>query len=88
MLQWYFADAYVVDVKCVAWHPIAELVISASYDNSIRVWGQRKEERTVQQKRKHRNSDDEAEWGCLQTLNGHESTVWEVSFSPDGNAVF
>ena len=42
--------------------------MSASYDNSIKIW----------------KEDAEEEWICRQTLHGHDSTVWAVDFVPDG----
>jgi WD40 repeat protein len=29
--------------------------------------------------------DDEDDWYCQHTLNGHKSTVWDISFNRDGN---
>lgn len=53
------------DVKAVAWHPRRELLASASYDDTVRVWGE----------------GADADWECVQTLGGvHSSTVWAAAF--------
>eukprot|EP01062_Namystynia_karyoxenos_P070176 TRINITY_DN65563_c0_g1_i1.p1 TRINITY_DN65563_c0_g1~~TRINITY_DN65563_c0_g1_i1.p1 ORF type:complete len:363 (+),score=100.11 TRINITY_DN65563_c0_g1_i1:78-1091(+) len=54
------------DVKCVAWHPSRKLLFSCSYDDTIKVWAEDPSAR-----------DD---WYCHQTLVGHSSTVWLVTF--------
>lgn len=43
------------------------MLVSASYDNSIKVW-----------------TEEDDDWYCTETLNGHTSTVWSLAFSPDG----
>ena len=55
------------DVKFVVWHPSGLFVLSCSYDDTIRIWSEDP-------------SDDD--WGCLQTLRGHKSTVWSLAFDP------
>lgn len=57
------------DVKCVAWHPKEEILASASYDDTIRLY----------------IDDPSEDWFCFTTLTGHTSTVWSLSFSPSGN---
>lgn len=57
------------DVKCVAWHPKEEILASASYDDTIRLY----------------IDDPSEDWYCFTTLTGHTSTVWSISFSPCGN---
>ncbi|ONM52648.1 Protein CIA1 [Zea mays] len=62
------------DVKMVQWHPILDILVSVSYDNSIRVWA----------------GDGDDEWHCVQTLTeanncGHSSTVWALSFNLKGD---
>lgn len=47
------------DVKMVAWHPGGDLLVSASYDDSIKVWGE------------DANGD---EWICRQSLEGTDKT--------------
>jgi WD40 repeat protein len=42
-------------------------LVSASYDDTIKVWG---------------DSEDDDEWVCKQTLKGHSSTVWGITFHP------
>ena len=50
------------------WHPMGQFLVSASYDNTIKIW----------------QDDEEEEWHCIQTLEAHHSTVWDVDFMPDG----
>ena len=57
------------DVKTVAWDPSGEMLVSVSYDDSIKVW---------------RESEDTDEWVCACTVeHAHESTVWDVRFVGD-----
>lgn len=44
------------------------MLISASYDNSIKVW-----------------TEEDDDWYATETLNGHTSTVWSISFNRDGS---
>jgi len=57
------------DVKSVAWHPSSELLASASYDDTIRLYAA---------------DPYDDEWATVQTLASHSATVWAVAFSPDG----
>ena len=57
------------DVKSVAWHPSREILASASYDDTIKLY----------------IDDPDDDWYCFSTLTGHTSTVWSVSFSPNGS---
>lgn len=57
------------DVKCVAWHPTEEILASASYDDSIKLY----------------IDDPSEDWFCFTTLSGHTSTVWSICFAPSGN---
>lgn len=57
------------DVKCVAWHPTEEILASASYDDTIKLYV----------------DDPSDDWYCFATLTGHTSTVWSISFAPSGN---
>jgi WD40 repeat protein len=57
------------DVKTVAWHPNEELLASASYDDTIKLYV----------------DDPSEEWFNYTTLTGHTSTIWSLSFSPCGN---
>ena len=78
------------DVKSVAWHPREEvsqrfllrfgrarvadecqILASCSYDDTIRMW----------------IDDPQDDWDCVAILRGHTSTVWSISFSPDGNYI-
>lgn len=63
------------DVKAVAWCPDlpgrnarrsygADVLASASYDNTVRVW----------------REDGDAEWVCVAVLEGHEGTVWGLEW--------
>ncbi|GJP70714.1 hypothetical protein CLOP_g1624 [Closterium sp. NIES-67] len=64
------------DVKMVRWHPRHDWLVSASYDDSIKVWAAEVE--------------GEDDWSCVQTLDaangaGHSSTVWAISFDATGH---
>lgn len=65
------------DVKAVGWCPdlpgrtrgarrkySADVLASASYDNTVRIW----------------REEAEGEWVCVAVLEGHEGTVWGVQF--------
>ncbi|OAY66106.1 Protein CIA1 [Ananas comosus] len=62
------------DVKMVQWHPNLDILVSVSYDNSIKVWAE---------------DGDSDDWHCVRTLNesssGHSSTVWALSFNTTGD---
>jgi cytosolic iron-sulfur protein assembly protein CIAO1 len=53
------------DVKCVAWHPEREVLASASYDDTVRLW---------------RDIEEEGDWCCVGVLEGHGGTVWGVAW--------
>jgi len=59
------------DVKSVAWHPSEELLISTSYDDTVRVWSN--------------DNGQEDQFYELCVLTGHKSTVWRGVFDPDSN---
>lgn len=64
------------DVKMVRWHPHQNWLVSASYDDTIKVWAA--------------EDPSEADWGCVQTINaagssGHTDTVWSLCFDALGN---
>ena len=60
------------DVKCLAWHPQMDVLVTGSYDGSLRVWCE--------------EEGCGGEWGCVQTAGG-EHTVWDVAFAPgDGQS--
>jgi WD40 repeat protein len=48
-----------------------QILASCSYDDTIRIW----------------IDDPQGDWDCVAILRGHTSTVWSVSFSPDGNYI-
>jgi WD40 repeat protein len=67
------------DVKAVAWCPDvpgrvggkrrrfgADVLASASYDGTVRVW----------------REDFDGDWVCVAVLGGHEGTVWGVQWEP------
>lgn len=53
------------------WHPQSSILASASYDNTIKIF----------------QSDSDGDWICSATLQGHNSTVWSISFSADGQRI-
>ncbi|OAA44350.1 WD repeat protein [Metarhizium rileyi] len=68
------------DVKAVAWCPdvpgrnsrrqySSDVLASASYDNSVRIW----------------REDGDGEWVCVAVLEGHEGTVWGIEWEPRPN---
>lgn len=73
---------YIADIKDVIWHPTENLVISASYDNTIRLWTPWTCESLA--KEQGDDDDDDSDWQCITTLEGHSSTVWSLSFSSNG----
>jgi len=54
------------DVKCVSWHPQEEILASASYDDTIKLYIE----------------DPSDDWYCFSTLSGHASTVWSLAWAP------
>ncbi|KAH8677767.1 WD40-repeat-containing domain protein [Xylariales sp. PMI_506] len=64
------------DVKAVAWCPetnrsghgrySSDVLASASYDNTIRVW----------------REDGDGDWVCVAVLEGHTGTVWGLQWEP------
>jgi WD40 repeat protein len=56
------------DVKFVKWHPNEDVLVSCSYDDTIRIW----------------TDQDDDDWSCSQVLQGHSSTVWSVDFDKTG----
>ena len=62
---------HTADVKCVCWRKDdgnGEVLASASYDDTIRLW---------------KEVDGEGEWGCFAVLEGHEGTVWWLDWEPE-----
>lgn len=51
------------------WHPNDSLLFSASYDNTIKCW---------------RYDDNVDDWLCTYTMEGHDSTVWQLDFDSSG----
>jgi WD40 repeat protein len=70
------------DVKAVAWCPAvpngkargrhysADVLASASYDNTVRIW----------------REDADGEWVCVAVLEGHEGTVWGLQWEGKARA--
>lgn len=61
------------DVKAVAWHPEGEILVSCSYDDSIRLWMDDGDEWQCSQTLS--GAEDPAH---------HTATVWAIAFRPDG----
>lgn len=53
----------------MVWHPNLDILASASYDNTIKMF---------------REDPSDNDWLCFATLQGHESTVWSLSFDQSG----
>ncbi|KAF6840504.1 WD repeat domain-containing protein [Colletotrichum plurivorum] len=69
------------DMKGIAWCPdlpgrnsrrrySADVLASASYDNTVRIW----------------REDGDGEWVCVAVLEGHEGTVWGVQWEQQPRA--
>lgn len=58
------------DVKKVVWHPHADILASASYDNTIKLY---------------REDLADSDWVCTATLTSHTSTVWSIDFDSTGH---
>lgn len=58
------------DVKRIVWHPHEDILASASYDDTIRLY---------------ENDESDGDWSNFLTLTGHESTVWAIDFDASGN---
>lgn len=54
------------------WHPNEDILASASYDNTIKLF---------------REDQSDSDWICFATLQGHESTVWSLSWDKDGKRI-
>ena len=65
-------DGHSQDVKFIIWHPFYSVLYSASYDDSIKVWG-------------IDETDSSDDWRCVSTLTGHKSTVWNLAINESGN---
>ena len=59
------------DVKMVCWHPKGEVLVSCSYDDSIKVWVED-------------DGEWECAQTLAGPGLGHSSTVWGVSFDASG----
>jgi len=60
------------DVKRIVWHPLEDILVSVSYDDTIKF---------------HQNDPNDGDWTCTETLTGHDSTVWGVDFDATGNRI-
>jgi WD40 repeat protein len=58
------------DVKRVVWHPHEDLLASASYDDTIKLYV---------------HDENDGDWTTVATLSGHSSTVWSIDFDGSGN---
>ena len=63
-------SSHTQDVKRVIWHPTEDILVSCSYDDTIRIF---------------RNDPNDGDWACCGTIEGHESTVWAIDFDATGN---
>ncbi|XP_046389871.1 probable cytosolic iron-sulfur protein assembly protein Ciao1 isoform X2 [Ischnura elegans] len=58
-------NSHTQDVKRVAWHPERELLASASYDDTVRLYME---------------NPSDGEWGEVAVLSSHSSTVWGLAW--------
>ena len=63
-------NSHTQDVKKVIWNPKKDILASASYDNTIKLF-------------KEDLSDND--WINIATLTSHTSTVWSISFDSTGH---
>lgn len=56
----------------MVWHPSDDILASASYDNTIKLF---------------KEDPADNDWICFATLQGHESTVWSLSWNKDGTKI-
>lgn len=54
----------------VIWHPHKDVLASASYDNTIKIF---------------REDPSDNDWICVATLSSHDSTVWSLAFDQTGS---
>jgi WD40 repeat protein len=56
------------DVKHIQWAGESEVLLSASYDNTIKVWTR---------------DPDEEDWVLVTTIAAHLDTVWSLAINRD-----
>lgn len=54
----------------VRWHPQKDVLASASYDDSVKIF---------------KEDTASSDWLCVSTLTSHTSTVWSLSFNSTGD---
>ena len=62
-------QAHSQDIKIVKWSPKEDILFSASYDNTVKIWGY---------------DESQEAWSCLNTLSDHTSTVWGFDINEEG----
>lgn len=62
-------EGHTQDVKFIRFHKSLPILFSASYDDTIKIW----------------QEEDDDEWKCIDTLVGHDSTVWGIALNQQGN---
>jgi len=67
------------DVKKSYFHTFARQVLSCSYDNTIRVWNE-----VMEQEHSEDIGLSSERWRSAGILEHHNSTVWDIAFSTDG----
>ncbi|KAA6402320.1 MAG: cytosolic iron-sulfur assembly component 1 [Streblomastix strix] len=71
------------DIKCLAWHPTyTHLLVSGSYDNSIRFWLDPAVDRSGAFN-KDLGEEVSDSWLQVELHEDHKSTVWDIAFESE-----
>lgn len=70
-------------VRSLSWSPRGRMLATASFDSTVGIWCRVTEE-GIDDGEESEGDEDEGEWECVSTLEGHESEVKSVVWSHDG----
>ncbi|KAA8493071.1 putative cytosolic iron-sulfur protein assembly protein CIAO1-like [Porphyridium purpureum] len=59
-------SGHTADVKCLAWHPLRDRLLSGGYDGSMRAWQE--------------DEDDGGDFGIVSLVAGVHATVWDLAY--------